>query len=71
MGEQTQTLADAYTREQERCRELICMYRSLPNNAGHFAESMIRETLRRADRAAMEGDTVAMMGLLREMKEHA
>lgn len=65
---ETNTLAEAYVAEQERCRELIVIYEDLPNRAGFFAAKMVREILRRADRAVMEGDTVAMLGIYEEMK---
>ena len=70
MSESTQaTLASEYVKEQERCRQLVRVYDSLPDGAGWFARSMIMLLLRRADRAAMEQDTVAMIGLLREMQQ--
>ena len=36
--------------------------------AGAFAAAMIEDTLRRADRAAIEGDAVAMIRVFKEMK---
>lgn len=62
-------LADAYVAEQARCRELLATYRSLPNNAGAFGAMFIDDMLRRADRASMEGDVVAMLRIYQEMTE--
>lgn len=62
-------LADAYVAEQARCRELLAIYRSLPNNAGAFGAMFIDDMLRRADRASMEGDVVAMLRIYQEMTE--
>ena len=62
-------LADAFGAEQARCRDLLAAYRSLPNNAGAFGAMFIDDMLRRADRAAMEGDVVAMLRIYQEMTE--
>ncbi len=62
-------LAEAFTAEQERCRELLAFYRSLPNNAGAFGGMFIADMLRKADRAVMEGDVVAMLRIYQAMQE--
>lgn len=62
-------LAEAFVAEQARCRELLAAYRSLPNNAGAIGAMFIDQMLRRADRAVMEGDVVAMLHLYQEMQE--
>jgi hypothetical protein len=64
---ETVTLAEAYLKEQERCRELLTAYKQI-GSAGIFGHTMISEVLQRADRAVMEGNTVAMMRLYEEMK---
>jgi hypothetical protein len=61
-------LAEAYVTEQQRCRELLGVYRDLPNGVGTFGAIMIEDMLRRADRAVMDGDTVAMLSLYAEMQ---
>jgi len=62
------TLGDAYPQEQERCRELLAAYKEI-GPAGAFGHAMISDVLRRADRAAMEQDLVAMIRIYQEMKE--
>ena len=62
-------LAEAFLAEQTRCRELLADYRSLPNNAGAMGGMFIANMLQRADRAAMEGDVVAMLRIYQEMQE--
>lgn len=61
------SLAEAYLVEQARCRGLLGEYRAL-GPVGVFAYAMINEVLTRAERAVMEHDTVAMLGLFQEMK---
>lgn len=65
----TDSLADAFIAEQARCRDLLSIYRSLPDNAGAFGAMFIDDMLRRADRAAMEGDVVAMLRIYQEMRD--
>ena len=62
------TLGDEFPKEQARCRELLkeC-YKIGP--AGTFAAFMLEQLLRQADKASIEGDTVAMIQLYQEMKE--
>lgn len=64
----TETLGEAFPKEQERCRELLGIYKSLPNNAGFFGAAMIEQTLKEADAAAMSGDVVRMLKVYEEMK---
>ena len=64
-----ENLAEAFVDEQARCRQLLSDYRSLPNNAGALGAMFIDAMLRRADRAVMEGDVVAMLHIYQEMRE--
>lgn len=64
-----ETLADAYPKEQQRCRELVGEYQALPGGVGAFGAAIISDVLKRAEKAAAEQDTVAMVGLLIEMRE--
>lgn len=63
------SLGEAYPVEQARCRELLQVYRDLPNGVGMFGAVTIEDVLRRADVAASSGDVVAMLRSWGEMKE--
>ena len=60
------SLADAYPKEQARLRELIAAYKEIPTGA--FGAAMIEQTLKRADKAAAEQDTIAMIRCYDEMR---
>lgn len=62
-----ETLADAYPKQQARCRELLALYQEIPT--GGFGAMMIEQVLQRADNAAAETDIVAMVRSFAEMKE--
>lgn len=62
------SLGEEFPKEQARCRELLGVYKSLPNNAGWFAAPMIEDMLRRADVAAISGDVLAMIQVYEEMR---
>jgi hypothetical protein len=62
------TLGEEYPKEQQRLRQLLEEYASL-GNVGRFGHMMISDVLRRADAAAISGDTVAMIGIFKEMQE--
>lgn len=64
----TESLGEAYPKEQARCREALRIYQEI-GAPGRFASLMLEDLLRRADRAAIEGDTVAMLRIYAEMKE--
>lgn len=61
------TLAEDYPKQQARLRELIEQYRAI-GPAGNFGRVMIEQVLQRADKAAAEHDTVAMIRSFAEMK---
>ena len=61
------TLGEAYPLEQERVRELLGIYKSIPTGA--FGAMMIADVLKRADEAAISGDPVAMVRMFKEMQE--
>ena len=64
-------LADAFPREQRRCRKLLQVYRELPGVVGAFAAMMLERDLTEAEQAAMSGDLVRMIrayGALRGFK---
>lgn len=60
-------LAEALPKEQARVRELIEMYREI-GPAGAFARMMMEHSLRAADKAASEGDVVAMLRAYEDLK---
>lgn len=62
------SLGDAFIEQQSRLRTLLGHGREL-GAAGVFYCSVIEDILKRADRAAMEQDIVAMFGIYQEMKE--
>ena len=61
------TLADGILKEQARCRELLGVYKEI-GPAGQFGYMMISDVLARTEKAVMEGDTVAMIGLYKELQ---
>lgn len=61
-----ETLAEALPREQERVRELLPLYDAIP--AGAFGAAMLRQALKRAEKAAASGDVIAMLQSLDELK---
>lgn len=68
MTTEVKSLGESFPEEQERCRELLTAYHEA-GPAGMFAHAMLSDLLKRADRAAIEGDTVAMIRIYQEMKE--
>ena len=62
------TLGDAFPKEQARLRVLLGYGKEI-GPAGAFYCAVIEDVLRRADKAAIEGDTVAMIGIFKEMQE--
>jgi len=63
------TLGEDYPNEQARVRDLLVEYEKLPNGSGQLGALMFKNLLERADKAAMEQDLVAMIGIYQEMKE--
>jgi hypothetical protein len=62
------SLGEQYPKEQARVRELLGEYKKI-GAAGVFGATLIEDTLRRADEAAVSGDVVAMLRLLGEMRK--
>lgn len=62
----TESLAEALPKEQERVREIVAIYDTVPN--GHIAATMMRRSLAEAERAAASGDVVAMMRAYEDLK---
>lgn len=58
----SRTLAEALPEEMARVRALIIEYRSpILKGAGDIVAMMMEASLQRADKAVMDGDTVAML----------
>ena len=63
----TDTLGDALPRECARVRELIADYLGI-GPAGKFAVMGMERDLQAADKAMMEGDSVAMLRVYEDLK---
>jgi hypothetical protein len=62
-----ETLGEAFPKQQARLRELLAIYKGL-GPVGTFGATLIEDCLKRADKAAIEGDVVAMIRIYEEMK---
>lgn len=67
MGE-TQSLAEAYPKQQARVRVVLGHYREI-GEPGRLGGLMIEATLREADEAAASGDIVRMLRAYKAMEE--
>lgn len=63
------TLAEALPLEQARCRKILAIAKSLPPQSGFFLVACLEAALGRAERAAAEGDVIAMVHAYQELKE--
>ncbi len=63
------TLGDDLPIQQARVRELITLYRSLPNGSGEFGAVMMEKDLQEADQAVMSGDVVRMLRAWAKLKD--
>jgi len=61
------SLAEAYPKEQERCRELLEGYKQI--NTGGFGVLVIGDILERAEIAAANQDTAEMIKVFQEMRD--
>lgn len=64
----SESLGTAFPQQQARLRRLLGYGREI-GPAGAFYCAVIEDILRRADRAAMEQDIPAMIGIFKEMQE--
>lgn len=65
------SLGEDFPKERARCRELLATYKwlsGMPQVNTKFAEAMIEDVLRRADRAVMSGDVIEMIRVYEEMR---
>ena len=63
------SLAVEYPKAQERLRAVLEQYQAI-GVPGSFGAFQIKDTLKRADQAAVSGDMVAMVRLYAEMEEY-
>lgn len=62
-------LAEALPKEQQRVRELLSIYDTIPT--GVFAATLMRQALARAEKAAASGDVTAMITAYTELQGFA
>lgn len=63
------TLGDQFPGELERVRELLGIYESLPRQSGFFGAAILKDLIKRAEKAQAENDIVEMVRTYAEMKE--
>lgn len=61
-----ESLGEALPKEIERVQELIALYESIPG--GQFAANMMRQDIRIANRAMIEGDIKTMISIYKDLK---
>jgi energy-converting hydrogenase Eha subunit B len=54
--------------ELKRNRELLDIYKELPDNAGFFGAAMIKQDIEEAERALAEGDVVKILQAYQKLK---
>jgi hypothetical protein len=64
---QLRSLGTELPREMARCRELLVDYCEI-GPSGQFAATMLRQALKLADEAIIQGDLVAMIRVYNELK---
>lgn len=64
---ESKSLGEALPEEIERCQELLAQYAEI-GPAGVFAANFIRNDLRAAIKATMEGDVVGMLRAYEALK---
>lgn len=64
----TESVGEAFPREQARVRELLSQYREI-GPAGAFGALMLEQTLREADAAMASGDVIAILRAFTKMQE--
>ncbi len=55
--------------EMNRCRELIKQYEAI-GPAGAFGKAVIQQTIKRAETAIAQGDTIEMLRVYDALKNH-
>lgn len=62
-------LIEGLQKEAERRREMIKEYEALPNGAGMFRATMLRRDIEKIDETIASGDTIKMIGTLKQMQD--
>ena len=62
------SVAEALPKEQARVREILGYYKEI-GSAGLFGATMIEQSLKRADEAAISGDVARMITALKDLQE--
>lgn len=64
------TIAEELPRQQARCRQILEQALKI-GPAGTFLATMLRQSLARAERAAAQGDPVAMIQALNDLRSYS
>lgn len=62
------SVGEEYPKEQARVREILGQFKQI-GPAGAIGAALIEDVLRRADRAAMSGDVLAVLRSFEEMRK--
>ena len=62
----TQNLIEGLVRELNRCKDVLKIYEEI--SEGKFGAAMIKQSITTAEKAMVEGDTVAMISSLKDLK---
>lgn len=65
----SENLVEAIQRECNRVREIIALYKSLPNGAGEFGAAWMRQLVTRSEKAIAEQDAVGCVTCLKQLRE--
>ena len=63
------TLADELPRQQARCRQMLEHVLEI-GPAGAILAMFLRQSLAKSEKAAAEGDVIAMLGACQELQEY-
>lgn len=62
-------LIEGVLQEMNRVRELLPLYKSLPDGVGMFGASVIENNIKRAEHVIASGDVVEMLQVYHDLKE--
>lgn len=65
----TVNVVEAIQRECDRVREIIALYKTLPNGVGEFGATWMKELVRRSERAIADQDAVECVVCLKRLRE--
>jgi hypothetical protein len=68
---EVKSLAVVYDEELNRNRQLLIEYNRMPPESGWFGKAVLTELISRAEKAARDGDVVAMVAIYAELQESA